>query len=650
MPAQGIPASQIADVIPGVLAAGGLGLNLVGLVLTSSVRPPIGEVVSFASPTAVGNYFGLNSNEFAAAEVYFQGFTGASISPAAMLFVQFPRSAVPPYLRGGPIGSQLTLAQLKAIAPGDLTITVNGVQWVSSSIDLSTATSFSSAAAIIQTALAIEDVSFTGVLAPETASVTGSIADNVLTVSAVGSGTLVNGGILSGSGVAAGTQIINQITGPAGGIGTYFVTIGGQSVSSTTIAETYAQLTASSVTGALAVNQVIAGAGVTLGSTITAEIGGTGGAGTYVVSPSQTVSSEAMTSGAAAVTYDSVSEAFIITGGTPGNPGTITYGSGAIAISLDLTANTGAVLSQGAPPTLAFPFMSALWNTFQNFGSFFTMFSPVLASAVGFAQWADSLETEVAFINWDPSVVNTETSPVTSTSAIIAAGYSGTIPFYAPESTFLDAAFTAGFIASINFNQPNGRYNLAFRAQDGLPAEVTNGQVSDQLIANGMNFYGLYSTPSEDFTWAYPGSITGPFLWVDSFVNACWLKNLLQNAILKLLGSVGNIPYNAAGYALIAETLGGGPATNGQSPGPIQQALSFGAIRTGITLSSTQMVALNNAAGVGAAATLTNQGWFLQIQPASPAVRQARGSPPIALWYTDGQSVQKITLQSIEVQ
>jgi hypothetical protein len=54
-------------------------------------------------------------------------------------------------------------------------------------------------------------------------------------------------------------------------------------------------LTASSVTGTIAVGQVITGTGVTAGTVITALGTGTGGAGTYTVSASQTVSSTTIT-------------------------------------------------------------------------------------------------------------------------------------------------------------------------------------------------------------------------------------------------------------------------------------------------------------------------------------------------------------------
>ncbi len=58
------------------------------------------------------------------------------------------------------------------------------------------------------------------------AVVTGSIAGNILTVTAVASGILASGQYLTGTSVVANTQILYQITatGAAGGDGTYFVT------------------------------------------------------------------------------------------------------------------------------------------------------------------------------------------------------------------------------------------------------------------------------------------------------------------------------------------------------------------------------------------------------------------------------------------
>lgn len=132
-------------------------------------------------------------------------------------------------------------------------------------------------------------------LAAGTASVTGSISDNVLTVTAVGSGTLYPGGQLSGTGVAPNTEIVSQLTGTAGGVGTYLLNVGEQTVTSTTISETYGLLTiGGTVAGTFAVNQLVTGSGVAAGTYIRALGAGNGGAGTYIVNLTQVVSSQAI--------------------------------------------------------------------------------------------------------------------------------------------------------------------------------------------------------------------------------------------------------------------------------------------------------------------------------------------------------------------
>lgn len=134
-------------------------------------------------------------------------------------------------------------------------------------------------------------------IAAGSASVTGSISDNILTVTNVGSGTLPIGAILSGINVATGTQIVSQITGTAGGVGTYVVSIPEQSAASTTVSATYGTLTiGGTLTGTFVVGGLLSSSSVTAGTYITALGTGAGGAGTYIVNKTQTVSSEAIAS------------------------------------------------------------------------------------------------------------------------------------------------------------------------------------------------------------------------------------------------------------------------------------------------------------------------------------------------------------------
>lgn len=130
----------------------------------------------------------------------------------------------------------------------------------------------------------------------QTFAATGSISGNVLNVSAVSSGTLYPGATISGTGMPTGTQIVSQLSGTPGGIGTYAVSVAELSVASTAISGTYGLLTiGGTVTGTLKAGGLISGTGVAAGTYITAPVSGTGGAGTYVVNNNTAVSSTAIT-------------------------------------------------------------------------------------------------------------------------------------------------------------------------------------------------------------------------------------------------------------------------------------------------------------------------------------------------------------------
>lgn len=141
--------------------------------------------------------------------------------------------------------------------------------------------------------------SVTASIAAGTAQVVGSITGNILTVSAVNSGALHAGAVLSGTGgggVATDTKIVSQLTGTPGGVGTYSLDVPNQTVTSTTIDATFGVMTVSAVSsGTLAVGALLGGTGVTAGSRIT-ELGtGSGGTGTYFIDPTQAMSSSTVT-------------------------------------------------------------------------------------------------------------------------------------------------------------------------------------------------------------------------------------------------------------------------------------------------------------------------------------------------------------------
>ncbi len=146
-----IPASNLVNVLPGVLGAGGNPLSLNSVFLTQDDSLPIGTVMSFATLEDVQNYFGATAQESVLAGVYFAGFTGSTTLPGTLYFAQYNTTAVAAYLRSGSLAG-MTLVQLQAFT-GTLTISINGAPITTGSINLSGASSFSNAASLIQSAL-----------------------------------------------------------------------------------------------------------------------------------------------------------------------------------------------------------------------------------------------------------------------------------------------------------------------------------------------------------------------------------------------------------------------------------------------------------------------------------------------------------------
>jgi hypothetical protein len=166
----------------------------------------------------------------------------------------------------------------------------------------------------------------------------------------------------------------------------------------------------------------------------------------------------------------------------------------------------------------------------------------------------------------------------------------------------------------------------------------------DNVTSNGYNVYGAFGSnnPANNSEWMTPGSVSGDWLWADTYYGQIVLNSNLQVGIVDGLKSVGQVPYNSDGDALLASFCK--PA--------IQAALNFGTIRVGVTLSASQIAQVINLVGSDVSPTIIAQGYYLYTDAAGTAasVRAARGSPPAILMYQDGESIQSITLPSLVIQ
>lgn len=136
-------------------------------------------------------------------------------------------------------------------------------------------------------------------IAASTFSVTASIQNDIMTVSAVGSGTVVNGATISGTGITTGTQVASQLSGTAGGVGVYLLSVSQQkSVASTTVSGTYGTMTVGTMTvgTAFSVGQTLVASGaVVAGTQVSQLLTGAGGNGsTFAVTNNTVVASQSI--------------------------------------------------------------------------------------------------------------------------------------------------------------------------------------------------------------------------------------------------------------------------------------------------------------------------------------------------------------------
>ena len=493
-----IPFSEVVQVVPSVLSAGGIAVDLNGLMLTQNALAPYGQILQFSDAAGVNSYFGASSDEASLATIYFNGYSIGTQLPGAVLMTRYPEVAISGFLRSGSFAA-ITLGELQAYT-GALTLSVGGSPITSGTINLSGATSFSDAATIITAGFAAPP--FT-------------------------------------------------------------------------------------------------------------------------------------------VTYESTSNAFVFTTTATGDAATITYATvSTFATEMLLTDAAGAVLSQGADLAVPAEFMAGILTQNQNWATFMTVDEVVSADKEAFADWSNSAAPRWLYVAQDSDIdALTANNTTTFGNYLQINDLIGSCPIYGDATL---SAFACGFAASLNFTRLNGRATLDFKMQSGLVASVTNSTDYSAVLSNGYNCYGAFGSnnPANNANWFTPGSVSGEWLWADTYLNQIWLNANIQLAMVNLLLDVGSIPYNTQGNSLIyAAALD-----------PINSAINFGAIRTGITVSASQAAQIQYALGFNAAPTIASQGFYLQISPATAITRAARQSPPITLYYQDGESVQQITLASIVIQ
>lgn len=144
-----IPLSTDFSITPNVVTPAGSAVDANGLMLTDNELIPVGAVASFFTSADISALTGSNSKEFLAAQQYFNGYDNSSVIPGELLMYRVITADVAGYLLSGNLKGT-PLSTLKAITAGTITLFIDGTSTTSTSIDLSTATSFSDIASKLE--------------------------------------------------------------------------------------------------------------------------------------------------------------------------------------------------------------------------------------------------------------------------------------------------------------------------------------------------------------------------------------------------------------------------------------------------------------------------------------------------------------------
>ena len=342
----------------------------------------------------------------------------------------------------------------------------------------------------------------------------------------------------------------------------------------------------------------------------------------------------------AAVTFDTQLQSFVIASGTTGATSSISFATGTAAEALALTELTGAQLDNVTTVDTATKAMKRLTNYTLNLSTIVVETSTALNDDIQkeIATWVSLQNHRYWLVKYGEEPTALIANNTTNFAGWIAENNVADVTCV--YGTFEHAALCAGYAASLNFSELNGRTTMDFRSTSTLAPSVTDVDDANALESNGYAYYGAFATANDRFIFLRNSIVSGEFKWVDAYLNQIYFNSQLQLAQITGLIANKSIPYNGVGKSKVRAS----------AQDPINEMLNFGGIQTGVALSEQQKSIINNEAGVDAATIIFNQGYYLMIRDATAQVRAARGSFPIKLWYTDGGSVHSINIASINVQ
>lgn len=339
------------------------------------------------------------------------------------------------------------------------------------------------------------------------------------------------------------------------------------------------------------------------------------------------------------ITYSSVNNTYTLTSASVGEEASVTQPTGTVADVLGLSDET-AVISAGAKVMTATDTMAEITDKFQNFVTFTTLDEPSDADAMLLAKWATAqynAGTMYMFVCWDSSKANLDALSTTVISELLQEEEVTATCVCYPDAE--KAAFIMGTAASIAWDQRQGTLTFKFKAQSGVSADIQETAQATALDAHKVNYMGNWATRNDNFVFLAEGRILGEWDWIDTYLGACWLCNAAQVKLMVMFTEARRIPYTEVGYAQVRANI----------RDIMERAIFNGVVDAGVRLDNGVKSQLTTELGADYSEEIYNNGYYLQIEDATPAIRQARTTPSCNLVYTYGGAIHKLVLPAIAV-
>lgn len=339
----------------------------------------------------------------------------------------------------------------------------------------------------------------------------------------------------------------------------------------------------------------------------------------------------------ATVSYSSQFSAYVINGGVAGDGTRISTASLDVAEALFLTETQGALASSGSKALTPSENLNKILDYTQNWVPFTTIYEADDAEHTELALWANSKGVAYLYIGWSSEIALTQQGNINNIATTLSTLEVGSSALCWLEAKY--AVFILACCASVDFDRRDGTITTAFKSQEGLAATVNTTSISLALNDKNVNFYGNYATRNDNFVFTYPGCMFGTYGYIDTYINAVWLNNALQVALMNGLGQANRVPYTRSGYSLVRSWM----------QDPILRGVKSGIIDGGVLLSEAQKAQVMREAGKNIIPQLERDGYYVQVENSSASARVTRDSPTVNFWYTYGGSIHRLVVASTAV-